>query len=50
MARKQVVLLHNLRVEGRSIYDSLETFPIGNAEGNVRDVFDMSVLMLEKHF
>ncbi|KAJ1132943.1 hypothetical protein NDU88_011244 [Pleurodeles waltl] len=49
-ARKQAVLLHNLGIEGRNIYDCLETLPIGGAEGESRDIYDMYVTMLAAHF
>ncbi|KAJ1120848.1 hypothetical protein NDU88_008997 [Pleurodeles waltl] len=49
-ARKQSVLLHNLGIEGRNIYDSLETLPFGGAEGEPRDIYDMSITMLAAHF
>ncbi|KAJ1148251.1 hypothetical protein NDU88_001088 [Pleurodeles waltl] len=33
-----------------NIYDSLETLPIGGAEGEPRDIYDMSITMLAAHF
>lgn len=48
--RKQAVLLHNLGVEGWHIYDSLDEMELGRGEGEPDNVYDMSVMMLEKHF
>lgn len=48
--RKQDVLLHNLGVEGRHIYDSLDEIVMGRGEDEPENVYDMSVSMLEKHF
>ncbi|KAJ1213855.1 hypothetical protein NDU88_001485 [Pleurodeles waltl] len=49
-ARKQAVLLHNLGIEGRNIYDSLEPLSIGGADGELRDVYEMSITILAAHF
>ncbi|KAJ1189443.1 hypothetical protein NDU88_006188 [Pleurodeles waltl] len=48
-ARKQAVLLQNLGIEGRNIYDSLETLSIGGAEGEPRHCYEMSVAILTKN-
>ncbi|KAJ1165255.1 hypothetical protein NDU88_005683 [Pleurodeles waltl] len=48
--RKQAILLHHLGAEGRRIYDDLPEIPLGTGDGQPTNVYEMSLLMLEKHF
>ncbi|XP_069094762.1 uncharacterized protein [Pleurodeles waltl] len=47
--RKQAILLHHLGAEGRRIYDDLPEIPLGTGDVHPTNVYEMSLLMLEKH-
>lgn len=45
--RKQAILLHNLGVEGRRLYENLPEVSLGVGDGEPSNVYDMTMKMLD---
>lgn len=48
--RKQAVLLHNLGVEGRRLYENLPELSLGVGNGEPSNVYEMTMKMLDLRF